>query len=194
MGFAIAAEAARRGAAVTLVAGATGLTTPPGVRRIDVGSALEMRDAVLEALPDATIVVKSAAVADFRPANPERLKIKKEALGEGASLHLELVPTPDILAEVCRLSKAEGGRRVVVGFAAESHDVVAAARRKIVRKGCDLLVANDISRLDAGFDVETNAVHFVSPDGEVEELPLLGKDEVAAHLLDRIAKLRDGRR
>jgi phosphopantothenoylcysteine decarboxylase/phosphopantothenate--cysteine ligase len=83
---------------------------------------------------------------------------------------------------------------VVVGFAAESHDVLEAARRKIARKGCDLLVANDVSRSDAGFDVDTNAVHFVYPDGEVEDLPLLGKDEVAGHLLDRIAKLRDGRR
>jgi phosphopantothenoylcysteine decarboxylase/phosphopantothenate--cysteine ligase len=193
MGFAVAAEAARRGARVVLVAGTTSLSTPPGVARVDVGSALEMRDAVLEALPEATIVVKAAAVADFRPAHPQERKIKKESL-EGGGLSLELVPNPDILAEVCRLTREAGSSRVVVGFAAESHDVLEAARRKIARKGCDLLVANDVSRSDAGFDVDTNAVHFVYPDGEVEDLPLLGKDEVAGHLLDRIAKLRDGRR
>jgi phosphopantothenoylcysteine decarboxylase/phosphopantothenate--cysteine ligase len=135
-------------------------------------------------------VVKAAAVADFRPANPREQKIKKEDLAEGEGLTLELVPNPDILAEICR----SPGERVVVGFAAESRDVVEAARRKIVRKGCDLLVANDVSRSDAGFDVDTNAVHFVTPDGEVEDLPLLSKDEVAVHLIDRVVKLRDGRR
>ena len=106
------------------------------------------------------------------------------------------MPNPDILAELCArpAGTSDGGRRVVVGFAAESHDVVGAARRKIVRKGCDLLVANDVSRSDAGFDVDTNAVFFVSPDGQVEELPLLSKGEVAAQLLDRIGKLRDATR
>lgn len=190
MGFAVAAEAARRGARVVLVAGTNGLQTPAGVSRIDVGTALQMRDAVLAELPQATIVVKAAAVADFRPAEAEERKIKKEDLASDAGLTLELVPNPDILAEICR----EGGDRIVVGFAAESHDVVASARRKIARKGCDLLVANDVSRSDAGFDVDTNAVYFVSPDGEVEELPLLSKADVAAHLIDRVVKLRDGRR
>jgi phosphopantothenoylcysteine decarboxylase/phosphopantothenate--cysteine ligase len=190
MGFAVAAEAARRGAEVVLVAGETSLATPPGVRRVDVGTALEMRDAVLAELPRSSMVVKAAAVADFRPASPEPRKIKKEELGERARLTLELVPNPDILAEISR----EKGDRIVVGFAAESHDVVAAARRKIARKGCDLLVANDVSRGDAGFDVDTNAVFFVSPDGQVEELPLLPKSEVAVHLVDRLVKLRDGRR
>jgi phosphopantothenoylcysteine decarboxylase/phosphopantothenate--cysteine ligase len=190
MGFAVAAEAARRGAEVLLVTGASALPTPAGVTRADVGSALEMRDAVLAELPRATVVVKAAAVADFRPAHAEPRKIKKESLGEGEGFTLELVPNPDILAEICR----DKGSRIVVGFAAESHDVVASARRKITRKGCDLLVANDVSRDDAGFDVDTNAVFFVSPDGEVEELPLLSKAEVASHLIDRIVKLRDGRR
>ncbi len=190
MGFAVAAEAARRGAEVVLVAGSTPLTTPPGVRRVDVSSALDMRAAVLAELPAATVVVKAAAVADFRPKSPQAQKIKKEDLAEGQGLTLELVPNPDILAEVCR----QKGERIVVGFAAESHDVIAGARRKIARKGCDLLVANDVSRSDAGFDVDTNAVYFVSPDGEVEELPLLSKAEVAGHLLDRVVKLRDGRR
>jgi phosphopantothenoylcysteine decarboxylase/phosphopantothenate--cysteine ligase len=189
MGFAIAAEAAARGAEVVLVAGQTALATPPGVRRIDVGTALEMRAAVLADLPAADVVVKAAAVADFRPAEAASRKIKKEDLGDSDGLTLELVRNPDILAEVA----AAEGDRIVVGFAAESHDVIEAAKRKIARKGCDLLVANDVSRADAGFDVDTNAVCFVSPDGEVEELPLLSKADVAGQLLDRIAKLRADR-
>jgi phosphopantothenoylcysteine decarboxylase/phosphopantothenate--cysteine ligase len=190
MGFAVASEAARRGAEVVLIAGTTALATPAGVTRVDVETALEMRDAVFAELARATMVVKAAAVSDFRPATRQLQKIKKEELGEDARLTLELVPNPDVLAEVSR----QKGNRIVVGFAAESHDVVAAARRKIVRKGCDLLVANDVSRSDAGFDVDTNAVFFVSPDGEVEELPLLSKSEVAIHLVDRMLKLRDGLR
>ena len=186
MGFAIASEAARRGAEVVLVAGAASLPTPFGVRRIDVGSALEMRDAVLAELEAASIVIKAAAVADFRPQTAADRKLKKEDLPESGSLQLELVQNPDILAEICR----NKGSRIVVGFAAESHDVVAAAQRKLARKGCDLIVANDISRTDSGFEVDRNAVLFVWPDRQVEELPLLEKSGVAAQLLDRIEKLR----
>jgi len=185
MGFAVAAEAARRGAEVCLVAGVTALPAPAGVRRIDVETALEMRQAVLDELPAATVVIKAAAVADFRPAVRETLKIKKEALGSEEGMNLSLVTNPDILREVCERK----GDRVVVGFAAESHDVVAAAQRKIARKGCDLLVANDISRSDAGFGVDTNAVYFVTPTGQIEEIPLLSKDEIACQLLDRVQKL-----
>jgi phosphopantothenoylcysteine decarboxylase/phosphopantothenate--cysteine ligase len=189
MGFALAAEAARRSAEVILVAGVTSLETPAGVRRIDVESAQEMYDVVLRELENATIVIKAAAVADFRPVRRHAKKIKKENLDPEAGLSLELVPTRDILAEVCRRK----GTRTVVGFAAESHDVVPAAQRKLARKGCDLLVANDVSRSDAGFDVDTNAVYFVWPGGEVEELPLMSKDQVATQLLDRVEKLRGGR-
>ena len=141
-GFTIAREAARRGAEVVLVTGPTALETPPGVRRVDVESAFEMRDAVFAELDRATIVVKAAAVADFRPAEASPQKIKKEDLPEGEGVTLELVRNPDILAEVCR----DKGDRIVVGFAAESHDLVEAARRKLARKGCDLIVANDITR------------------------------------------------
>ncbi|HVN36613.1 MAG TPA: bifunctional phosphopantothenoylcysteine decarboxylase/phosphopantothenate--cysteine ligase CoaBC [Myxococcota bacterium] len=190
MGFAIAACAARRGAEVVLVAGPSALATPAGVERVDVESALEMRDAVLERLPKADVVIKSAAVADFRPAAPQARKIKKEDLGEGAGMTLELVRNPDILAEVSRRK----GDRVVVGFAAESHDVIASARRKLERKGCDLVVANDISQEGAGFDADTNAVSFVWPGGEVESLPPLPKSEVASRLLDRVRALRASRR
>ena len=188
MGFAIAAEAACRGAEVILVSGPTELPTPAGVSRVDVETALEMREAVMRALPAATVVVMVAAVADFRPAHPSERKIKKESLDPAAGLTLELTRNPDILAEVCR----DKGDRVAVGFAAESHDVIAAARRKLESKGCDLIVANDITRSDAGFDVDTNAVSFVWPGGEVEQLPVLGKREVAAQLLDRVEKLRGG--
>jgi phosphopantothenoylcysteine decarboxylase/phosphopantothenate--cysteine ligase len=187
MGFAIAAEAANRGAEVVLIAGVTNLPTPLGVDRIDTMSALEMREAVLSEFESASIVIKAAAVADFRPARPVQQKIKKEELAEGEGLTLELVENPDILAEI----SARKGDRTIVGFAAESHDVVAAARRKLARKGCDLIVANDISRADAGFEVDENAVLFVWPNGELEELPLLPKQAVAAQLFDRIEKLRD---
>ena len=189
MGFAIAREAARRGAEVVLVAGLTGLATPSGVRRIDVQSALEMRAAVLEEFEGATIVIKAAAVADFRPRFPNEGKIKKEAIAPGQGLSLELVENPDILAEI----SARKGARTIIGFAAESDDVVSAARRKLARKGCDLIVANDISRTDSGFEVDQNAVVLVWPDGGLEELPLLPKSGVAAALFDRIEKLRDRR-
>jgi phosphopantothenoylcysteine decarboxylase / phosphopantothenate---cysteine ligase len=190
MGFAIATEAARRGADVVLIAGVTPLETPVGVRRVDARSALEMRDAVLAEFEASSIVVKAAAVADFRPAEASDLKLKKEDMDEGASMTLELVQNPDILQEI----SARKGDRTVIGFAAESHDVIAAAKRKLARKGCDLIVANDISRPDVGFDVDENAVLFVWPNGEVEELPLLPKAGVAAQLFDRVEKLRDARR
>jgi len=190
MGFAVAEESARRGAEVVLVAGPSALSTPSGVRRVDVGSALEMRDAVFAELERATIVVKAAAVADFRPARPVDGKLRKEDLPEGAGITLELVRNPDILAELCRRK----GSRTVVGFAAESGDVVETARRKLARKGCDLLVANEVGRPGSGFDADENAVVFVWPDGDVEELPRLAKREVAAQLLDRVEKLRRGAR
>lgn len=197
MGFAIAAAAARRGAEVVLVAGPCSLATPAGVRRIDVESALEMRDAVLAELREATLVVKAAAVADFRPARAAERKIKKDELAEDAGLTLELVRNPDILAEVCRRKSepvaGRAGERIVVGFAAESDDLVAAARRKLARKGCDLIVANDVSREGAGFDGDTNAVVLVWPSGDLEELPLQSKAEVAGQILDRLEKLRSER-
>jgi phosphopantothenoylcysteine decarboxylase / phosphopantothenate---cysteine ligase len=189
MGFALAEEAARRGARVCLVAGLTNLETPAGVKRLDVESALEMRDAVMQELGDATIVIKAAAVADFRPEVPEVAKIKKESLESQDGITLKLVTNPDILAEVC----AQKGERTVVGFAAESGNVVPAALRKLERKGCDLLVANDISRDDAGFNVDTNAVYLLSRGGEVEEVPLLSKHEVARQILDRVEKMRSER-
>jgi phosphopantothenoylcysteine decarboxylase/phosphopantothenate--cysteine ligase len=188
MGFAVAAEAALRGADVVLVAGPTPLVTPPGVRRIDVQTALEMRDAVFAEFENSTITVMAAAVADFRAAQRCESKIKKEDLADDSVLTLELTRNSDILAELCQRK----GGRVVIGFAAESHDLMASARRKIARKGCDLLVANNISSETSGFDADDNAVVFVWPDGQTEELPSLPKRDVAAQLLDRVAKLRGG--
>ena len=191
MGYAIAAEAARRGAEVVLVSGPSTLATPAGVRRVDVETGLEMRDAVHAELSKCTVFIASAAVADFRPATRAEHKIKKESLGDGEGLTIVLVRNPDILAEVGAANGRE--QRLVVGFAAESQDLVAAARRKLERKRCDLIVANDVSREGAGFDADTNAVMFVCPDGKVEELPLLTKREVAERLLDRIETLREAR-
>lgn len=186
MGFAIAAEAAQRGAEVVLVAGPVSLATPAGVRRVDVETALEMRDAVLREAGHAGITVMAAAVADFRPAKAAAHKIKKEDLADGEAPSIDLVRNPDILAELC----ARAPRGIVVGFAAESRDLLAAARRKLERKRCDLIVANDVSREGAGFDGDTNAVVLVWPGGDSEELPLSSKSEVAAMLWDRIESLR----
>ncbi len=188
MGFAIAAEAARRGAEVVLVSGPTALATPQGVVRIDVETALEMRDAVRSEFEACHVAVMAAAVADFRPAERASQKMKKEDLGEGEGLRLELVRNPDILAEI----SARRDGRVVIGFAAESQDVLAAARRKLARKGCDLIVANDVRQAGAGFEVDTNVVSFVWPGGDVESLPMLSKAEVAARLFDRIEKIEGG--
>jgi phosphopantothenoylcysteine decarboxylase/phosphopantothenate--cysteine ligase len=189
MGFAIATEAARRGAEVVLVAGPTSLATPIGARRVDVETALEMQLAVKRALARATVVIMTAAVSDFRVAKPSDRKIRKEDLPSGAGLSLELVRNPDILKEV---GEAKGSR-IVVGFAAESHDLIESARRKLATKHCDIVVANDITREDSGFEVDQSAVVFVWPGGAVEELPLLPKIEVAGRLLDHVEKLRDAR-
>jgi phosphopantothenoylcysteine decarboxylase/phosphopantothenate--cysteine ligase len=190
MGYALAAEAARRGADVVLVSGPTALDAPSGVRRVDVDSALEMRDAVLAEFDASGIAICCAAVSDFRPARVADQKIKKEALDPDAGLQIELVRNPDILAEI----SARRGSRVVVGFAAESYDLIAASTRKLARKGCDLLVANDISRRDAGFESDSNAVVLLEPGAPPEELPLLDKRDVAVRILDRIEKLRAERR
>ena len=177
MGFAVAAEAARRGAEVTLIAGPTSLRAPAGVRRIDVETAQEMRAAVLAAYDAADIVIKTAAVADYRPATVAEHKIKKS---EG-ELTLPLVRNPDILYELGQ-KKAQ---QVRVGFAAETRDVAAYARAKRAKKNLDFIVANNVAESDAGFGAETNRVTIYGADGSEERYPLLSKDEVAAHILDK---------
>ncbi|MBE0598840.1 MAG: bifunctional phosphopantothenoylcysteine decarboxylase/phosphopantothenate--cysteine ligase CoaBC [Desulfuromonadales bacterium] len=181
MGFAVARAARLRGARVVLVAGPTALPVPAGVEVVPVTSAQQMRAAVLARFPEATIVIKAAAVADFRPAQQAPQKIKKKE----AELVLSLEKNPDILAE---LGGEKGGRRLV-GFAAETADLGENARKKLMEKNLDLVVANDVSREGAGFDVETNIVRLLFRDGRVEDLPQLSKEEVAHRLLDRVRDL-----
>jgi phosphopantothenoylcysteine decarboxylase/phosphopantothenate--cysteine ligase len=183
MGVAIAEEAARRGAEVVLVAGPIHLPTPPGVVRVDVQTAAEMRDAVFDALDRATVVIKTAAVADYRFESPGTQKMKRGY----DELMIRLVPNPDILAEVSRQKRS----RTVVGFAAETQNVIDQATRKLEQKGCDLIVANDVSRADVGFDVDRNEVWIIGPTpSEVVHVPPCSKREVAVQLLGRIREVR----
>ncbi len=186
MGYAIAEEAADRGARTILVSGPTGLTPPKGVETIRIETALQMRTAVLEHLPEATVVIKAAAVSDYRLVQPADFKVKKEE----QSLTLKLVPNPDILKEI----GAQKGGRILVGFAAETGDLLRQAERKLKEKNLDLIVANDVSQEGAGFSHDTNAVVILDQDGGVEELPLLPKRTVARRILDRVVRLRERRK
>jgi len=179
MGFALAAEAARRGAAVELVAGPVALPTPAGVRRTDVESAESMREALLRRLDDADLVLMAAAVADYRPSAAARRKLKKE---EGTP-RIELVENPDILVELA----AQPGERLVVGFAAETDELPRHAAAKLRRKGAAFLVANDVSRSDIGFGSDWNEVTVFHRDGEPLRLPRQPKEQLAAALLDLFA-------
>ncbi len=182
MGYAIARAARRRGAEVVLVAGPTCLDDPWGIETVHVCSADEMRDAVMARVAASTIIVKAAAVADYRPKNRSAGKIKKSA----DALVLELEKNPDILSEVGGVK----GDRVLVGFAAETCELVENARKKLAGKNLDMVVANDIGQPGAGFHVDTNIAKLLYRDGRVEELSLMGKDEMAAIILDRVAELR----
>ncbi len=181
MGFAVAEAARDRGARVILVAGPTELAPPAGVEVVRVGTAEEMREAVLGRFAQTTVVVKAAAVADYRPAQARPRKLKKQE----AALRLDLEPTPDILGELGKRKKGQ----VLVGFAAETDDVVANARDKLAKKNLDLILANDVGAPGAGFGVETNRVTIVNRAGVAEALPLLSKREVAERVLDRVAAL-----
>jgi len=178
MGYAVAEAARDRGAQVVLVSGPTALGAPYGVDIVEVGTAVEMRDAVVDCCGGADALIMAAAVADFRPARSAAQKIKRT--GEGMTL--ELVPTPDILAEV-------KGELVRVAFAAESQDLVKNVSEKMARKGVDLIVANDITAKGSGFGTETNQVTIIDRSGAVESLPLLSKHEVAWRILDRVVPL-----
>jgi phosphopantothenoylcysteine decarboxylase/phosphopantothenate--cysteine ligase len=187
MGFAVARAAARRGARVTLVAGPVSLQTPPGVERVDVESAAGMRAEVLARAEAQSIIVKAAAVADYRPAEAAPHKLKKSALGDSPSV--SLTPNPDILAEL-GARNWPGRRPLLVGFAAETENVEDNAKKKLREKRCDLVVANDVSEKGSGFGTDTNRVWLVSAGG-VDALPQLGKDEVADRILDRALALMD---
>jgi phosphopantothenoylcysteine decarboxylase/phosphopantothenate--cysteine ligase len=167
-----------------LISGPSSLSTPIGAERVDVSTAAEMQQAVLSRLEAADVLLMAAAVADFR-ADPSEQKIKR-AQGE---LRLTLRPTDDILGMVAQRRKKGSRPRVVIGFAAESQDLVANARLKARDKGLDLIVANDILAPDAGFAVETNRVTLIDSSGSVQELPLMTKAEVADVVLERAGAL-----
>lgn len=183
MGYAVARVAARRGARVVLVSGPTDLATPPGVQRVDVVSAAEMAVAVKAAAESVDAVVMTAAVADFRPRTLHDDKLKKDAFG-GDAPAIPIEPTTDILAA---LGAAKGGR-ILVGFAMETADLLANARRKLVSKNLDLIVANDLRTPGAGFGTVTNVVTIVDAEG-AEELPRISKEDVAGRILDRVASI-----
>lgn len=183
MGIEVARVARRRGASVTLVLGPTQLAPPAGVRVVRVTSAQEMYEAVTAAAAEAQVVIKAAAVSDFRPTEVHAHKVKKAPGGQAQSC--ELMPTVDILASLGR----EKGGRLLVGFAAETRDLLANATAKLKAKNLDLIVANDVSASDAGFVAPTNRVTILDPAGGAEELPLMSKAEVAGRLLDRVARL-----
>ena len=176
MGFALAAAAAGAGHDVALIAGPVSLATPEGVTRVDVTTAQEMFDAVSRFIPAADAAIFSAAVADYRPASPAAHKIRKSA----ATLTLTLERTPDILGSV----RSEfGWRGFLVGFAAETEDVLGRAREKLERKGCDVIVANDVSQPGIGFDAPENEVTLVFKDGSMQALPRMAKEKLAKLLI-----------
>jgi phosphopantothenoylcysteine decarboxylase/phosphopantothenate--cysteine ligase len=185
MGYAIADAARRRGARTILVSGPTALNAPDGVEFIRVRTAQEMSRSVREHVADATIVIMAAAVADFRPAAPHAQKIKR---GSG-KLELNLVSTPDILAEVAAASAAGKSRRVIVGFAAETNDVAGNARKKLNAKGADLIVANDVTEPGAGFDGDTNIVSLIFRDSPELRLSKMSKFDVATRVLDEVREI-----
>jgi phosphopantothenoylcysteine decarboxylase/phosphopantothenate--cysteine ligase len=184
MGFAIAAEAARRGAAVTLVAGPSAVDPPPVREVVRVRRAAEMHEAVLVRADAADVVIMAAAVADYAPEDAAPQKISKTE----ESLTIVLRRTPDILGDLGRHRLATGGGPLLVGFAAETGDVIRKAVAKREQKHVDLIVANDVSRRDAGFDVDANEVALVDAAG-AQQLPLASKARVAAAILDRIEQL-----
>jgi phosphopantothenoylcysteine decarboxylase/phosphopantothenate--cysteine ligase len=185
MGFAVARAAAMRGHEVVLVAGPVSLKTPKGVRRIDVTSAREMLAAVERELSQqapGTVFVSTAAVADWRPAKCASRKLKKGQMSDT----LKLVRNPDILKTVARRAKRQAPARsstIFVGFAAETNNVIAEARRKCREKNLDMVIANDVTEKGSGFGVDTNRVTFVRKDGSVERLPLMTKLAAARRIV-----------
>jgi phosphopantothenoylcysteine decarboxylase/phosphopantothenate--cysteine ligase len=184
MGYALAEAAVRRGARVLLVSGPTSITPPAAAELTRIESSQEMRDAVLTLLPQATIVIKTAAVSDYRPNSAAPQKMKRKG-----SLTLELEATPDILKELA-LNK---GSQMVVGFAAETENVLENARQKLVSKSLDAIVVNDVSREGVGFDSDRNAVTIITRD-EVLEIPEATKWEIAQRVVDLVVRLRRGRK
>jgi len=175
MGYAVAEAARDRGAEVKLIIAPTSLLEPVGIEVVHVRTTAQMKEAVTKATTQADVLIMAAAVADFQPKHEAKAKIKKDS----PSLTLELVRTPDILAEA-------RGNFLRVGFAAESEDVVANAKKKLEEKQLDIIVANDITDADSGFEVDTNKVTLIDRNGKIESLPLLTKREVADKILDKV--------
>ncbi len=176
MGYALAEAARNRGAKVTLITAPTAISPPPGVEVIQVQTALQMRQAVIDKAAGADALIMAAAVADYRPQATAGQKIKRKP----EKLSIELIKTPDILGEIA-------GDLIKVGFAAESEEVVENATRKLKEKGLDFIVANDITGADSGFSVDTNRVIIIDRNGKVDRLPLMLKSEVAQKILDKLA-------
>ncbi len=183
MGYAIAEAAARLGAEVTLISGPSALQPPAGVEFFGVESAREMRQLVQERFPACDIVIKAAAVADYRVKNVSDQKIKKN----DAELTLVLEKNPDILKE---LGEMKQPHQTLVGFAAETQNLLQYAKGKLEKKNLDMIVANDVSKPQAGFNVNTNIIKLLKHDGSIEELPLMSKKELAYIILERVMKLR----
>jgi phosphopantothenoylcysteine decarboxylase/phosphopantothenate--cysteine ligase len=182
MGYALAAAARARGAEVTLISGPVSIAAPAGVNLVKVESAEEMKKACDKYFKDADVTIKAAAVADFRPRAQTREKIKKQKV----ALSMELENTPDILAD---LGKKKRKGQILVGFAAETKDLVQNAKKKLQAKNLDLIVANDVSKRGAGFDVDTNIVTILFKDGKKKQLPQITKRELSGQLLDIIREI-----
>lgn len=179
MGYALAEAARERGAKVTLISAPTILPAPDGVEMVQVQTALQMREAVLKAVLGADALIMAAAVADYRPATAAKSKLKKE---EFPLMQLELIRNPDIISEV-------KGNLIKVGFAAESENAVQNATVKLKNKGLHLIVANNITEADSGFGADTNKVALIDARGNVDDLPLMPKSEVAHRILDKVVSL-----
>ena len=181
MGFEMAREAKRRGADVTLVSGRVNLKAPYGVNLINIESAQDMYEEVMKRAGESDIIIKSAAVADYTPQNKSNIKIKKQS----GDMKIELERTHDILFEV---GQAKTDQQILVGFAAETNDVIENAKSKMQRKNLDFIIANDVKKEGAGFGTDTNIVTIIPRQGEIEPLPVMKKSEVARAVFDRILK------
>lgn len=182
MGYALATMARRRGADVVLISGPTSLEPPSGVKLVSVSSAAKMRDAVMDHLAGSTVIIKAAAVADYRPSSQSKSKIKKQQ----GQLSISLERNPDIISEV---SKKKKKNQILVGFAMESENLIKNAKKKLVEKNMDFIVANDLTKEGAGFRNDTNIVKIISRGGRVESLPKMDKIEVAGAILDCVKRI-----
>lgn len=185
MGFAIAEEAHHRGADVILISGKSSLQPPQGVKFISVWSAQEMYEEMLKYQPACDVIIGAAAVGDFQLVKTAEQKMKKNEQNED-KLILELISTPDILKE---LGRKKHSNQIMVGFAAETENILDNAKKKISSKNLDFIVANDVTAEGAGFGVDTNIVTFISSNGDIASLPKMSKGEVAAAILDKVAGL-----